>query len=481
MRHTKIVATLSDINSEPSFIRILFESGMNVARLNTAHLTLEKTKKLIDNIREVSDKIAILVDTKGPEIRTCSMQNEIFVSEGQEVRFSYKQDPTQFIDVCVNHEAFVSDLIPGNRILIDDGEIAASVKSKHPEYLICTIENSGIIKNNKSVNVPGVVTNLPALSEKDKAFIKFAAENEVDFIAHSFVRSKEDVFEVQELLDSYNSKIKIISKIENLDGVENIDDILEHSYGIMVARGDLGIEIPPEQIPIVQRNLIRKSIMYKKAVIVATQMLHSMIKHPRPTRAEVNDVASAVYSHADAVMLSGETAIGKYPVEAVRTMARIAMEVERDQDKDQDKISPPIRNEIPAYLAQSAIRSAGDLNPKAIVTSTTSGKTARYLASYRPDIPIYAICHSKRVVRELALTYGVVPSYGPFKRDRLQIQKAAIQSLLEDKTFQLEDLVIYVGGRFGKEGEASYMDISTALKMFKSTSQQHNDQEDDVT
>jgi pyruvate kinase len=481
MRHTKIVATLSDMNSDPTFIRMLFEAGMNVARLNSAHLNLEKTKKIIDNIREVSENIAILVDTKGPEIRTCSMQNEVFVSEGQEVRFSYKQDPGQLIDVCVNHAAFVTELMPGNRILIDDGDIAAVVKSKHPEFLICTIENSGIIKNNKSVNVPGVVTKLPALSEKDKAFIKFAAENEVDFIAHSFVRSKEDVFEVQSLLDRYNSKIKIISKIENLDGVENIDEILEHSYGIMVARGDLGIEIPPEKIPIVQRNLIRKSIMCKKAVIVATQMLHSMINNPRPTRAEVNDVASAVYSRADAVMLSGETAIGKYPAEAVRIMARIAREVEQDRDKDHELINPPIRNEIPAYLAQSAIRSAGDLNPKAIVTSTTSGKTARYLAAYRPDIPVYAICHSKRVVRELGLSFGVVPSYGPFKRDRLQIQKAAIQALLEDKTFQLDDLVIYVGGRFGKEGEASYMDISTAIKMFKSTSQQHNDQEEDAT
>ena len=478
MRHTKIVATLSDINSEPSFIKKLHEAGMDVARLNTAHLNLESTRKMIDNIRQVSEKIAILVDTKGPEIRTCSMQNEIQVNEGQEVRFSYKQDAGMLIDVCVNHAAFVSELQPGNRILIDDGEIAATVKSKHPEYLVCRVENSGTIKNNKSVNVPGVVTNLPALSEKDKAFIQFAAENQVDFIAHSFVRNKEDIFEVQALLDSYNSKIKIISKIENLDGVENIDEILEHSYGIMVARGDLGIEIPPEQIPIVQRNLIRKSIMYKKTVIVATQMLHSMIKHPRPTRAEVNDVASAVYSRADAVMLSGETAIGRYPVEAVKTMVRIATEVEQDRDKYTDAVTPPIKNEIPAYLAQAAIRSASDLNPEAIVTSTTSGRTARYLSAYRPELPVYAICHSKRVMRELALSYCVVPFYEPFKRDRLQIQKAAIQALLRENILQLNDLVIYVGGRFGKDHEASYMEISTALKLFMSTVETLDESED---
>ncbi len=474
MRLTKIVATLSDIKSVTFFIRYLYDAGMNVARLNTAHLGLEAAKNLINNIREVSDKIAILIDTKGPEIRTCSMQNELVVEENQEVKFSYTFNAENNIDVCVNHSKFVSYLKPGNRILIDDGAISAVVTKKYPEYLICKVENSGIIKNNKSVNVPGVVTDLPTLSEKDKRFIQFAAENEIDFIAHSFVRNKEDVLEVQKVLDEFNSPIKIISKIENMEGVENIDEILEHSYGIMIARGDLGIEIPPEEIPIVQRNLIRKAIMKKKPVIVATQMLHSMITHPRPTRAEVNDVASAVYSGADAVMLSGETAIGKYPVEAVQTMVRIAEKVEPDRNQYFESILPPVKNEIPAYLAQSAIRSAGDLNPCAIVTSTTTGKTARYLAAYRPEIPIYAVCHFKNVMRELALSYGVFPSFGEIKKNRLKIQKAAIQSMLKEKVFKLNDLVIYVGGRFGKDSEASYMEISTALKLYKSTIQKSN-------
>jgi pyruvate kinase len=475
MRQTKIVATLSDIKGDQNFIKMLYEGGMNVARLNTAHLGSDGAKMLITNIRAVSDKIAILIDTKGPEIRTCSMQNEIFAYEGQEIRFSYALNQEQDIDVCVNHSEFVSDLKIGDRILIDDGEIALQVTQKHADYLVGRVENSGIIKNNKSVNVPGVITNLPALSEKDKWFIQFAAENDVDFIAHSFVRNKEDILEVQNLLDQHNSKIKIISKIENLEGVENIDEILEHSYGIMIARGDLGIEIPPEKIPIVQRNLIYKSIMHKKPVIVATQMLHSMIQHPRPTRAEVNDVASAVYSRADAVMLSGETAIGKYPFEAVRTMARIAREVELDQNKQTEQIQPPVKNEIPAYLAQSAIRSAIDLNPKAIVTSTTTGKTARYLAAYRSEIPVYAVCHYSRVVRELALSFGVIPSFGEIKKNRLEIQKAAIHSLLKNNTFQLNDLVIYVGGRFGENSEASYMEISTAIKLYKSTIQKKED------
>lgn len=472
MRRTKIVATLSDFKSDINFIQVLFDAGMNVARLNTAHLGLEGGKKLIDNIRAVSDKIAILIDTKGPEIRTCSMQNDLLVDEGQEVTFSYALNTKNNIDVCVNHPEFVSDLKPGDRILIDDGAVAAIVTQKFPEYLTCRIENNGIIKNNKSVNVPGVVTNLPTLSEKDRWFIQFAAENKIDFIAHSFVRNKEDIMEVQKLLDEYNSPIKIISKIENMEGVVNIDEILDKSYGIMVARGDLGIEIPPEEIPIVQRNLIRKAILHKKPVIVATQMLHSMISQPRPTRAEVNDVASAVYSGADAVMLSGETAIGKYPVEAVKTMARIAEKVEPDRNKYFEPILPPVKNEIPAYLAQSAIRSASDLNPRAIVTSTTSGKTARYLSAYRTNIPVYAKCHFMHVVRELALSYGVFPSFGEIKKNRLKIQKAAIHSLLRENVFQLNDLVIYVGGRFGRDCEASYMEISTAFKLFKSTIQE---------
>lgn len=475
MRSTKIVATLSDIKTDRNLIQQFFDAGMNVARLNTAHMNMEAGKKLIRDIRSVSEQIAILIDTKGPEIRTCNMPRELPVIEGQEVHFSHTFDASRTIDVCVSHPKFVSDLKPGDRILIDDGYIGVIVTEKGEDYLTCMVENSGVIKNNKSINVPGVVTDLPALSEKDKRFIRFAAGNHIDFIAHSFVRSKEDVLEVQKLLDEFDSPIKIISKIENLEGVENIDEILEHSYGIMVARGDLGIEIPSEEIPIIQRNLIQKAIMYKKPVIVATQMLHSMIHHPRPTRAEVNDVASAIYSGTDAVMLSGETAIGDYPVESIRILDRIARKVEPDCQKNFEKAMPPVHHEIPAYLAQSAIRSAGDLNPRAIVTSTSSGRTARYLSAHRPKIPIYAKCHSKHVMRELALCYGVFPSYGPIKKNRLKIQKAAMQSLLDDKIFDPEDLIIYVGGRYGQDSEASYMEISTAIKLYKSTILTYND------
>lgn len=466
MRQTKIVATISDQRCDIPFIESLFKAGMNVARINTAHISAEGGKNLINNIRAVSKTIAILIDTKGPEIRTCKNQPELQVTEGQEILFSYNKIPGDTPNVCVNYKKFVEDLSEGDSILIDDGDIKVTVKSKFPDYLHCQVENSGIIKNNKSINVPGIKIKLPSISEKDKEFIAFAVENDLDFIAHSFVRNKKDIQDVQKLLDKYNSPIKIIAKIENLEGVKNIDEILEEAYGIMVARGDLGIELPAEQIPTVQRNLIRKAIQQKKPVIIATQMLHSMIEHPRPTRAEVSDVAGAIYSRTDAIMLSGETAYGKYPVEAIETMVRIAKEVEPDRDKRYDVIIPPIKNEIPAYLAHSAIRAAKELENCSIITSTTTGKTARYLAAYRSNIPVYAKCHSHRVVRELALSFGIKPSFLEMKKNKMQIQKAAIQSLLNDNTIKMNDLLIYVGGRFGDDCGASFIEVSTADKLF---------------
>jgi pyruvate kinase len=468
MRQTKIVATISDQRCDVPFIESLYNAGMNVARINTAHITKEGGIKLIKNIRAVSKTIAIMIDTKGPEIRTCKMQVHTEVTKDQEVLFSFQKIDSERTNICVNYKKFVADLHVGDNILIDDGDIKFTVKEKSESYLVCTVDNSGVVKNNKSVNVPGIKIKLPSISEKDKEFIAFAAEQELDFIAHSFVRNRKDVQDVQKLLNKHKSPIKIIAKIENLEGVKNIDEILEEAYGIMVARGDLGIELSGEKIPTVQRNLIRKSILQKKPVIIATQMLHSMIEHPRPTRAEVSDVAGAIYSRTDAIMLSGETAYGKYPVEAIETMVRIAKEVEPDRDKRYDVILPPIKNEIPAYLAQSAIRAARELENCVIVTSTTTGKTARYLAAYRSNISVYAKCHSHSVVRELALSFGIKPSFLEMKKNKMQIQKAAVQSLLNDNTINLNDLLVYVGGRFGEAASASFIEVSTADKLFVS-------------
>ncbi len=464
MRQTKIVATVSDQKCDVEFIRALYEAGMNVARLNTAHITRETGKKMVENIRKVSEKIAIVVDTKGPEIRTCSVQNEISVLEGEDIAFSFSPINSDLKNVCVSYEGFVGNLNVGDKILIDDGDIAVTVKEKHNDFLTCKVENDGTIKKKKSINVPGVEIKLPSLSERDVEFIRFAVENDLDFIAHSFVRNKNDIFEVQKILNEYNSKIKIIAKIENMEGVENIEEILDHAYGIMVARGDLGIELPEESIPPVQRNLVRKAILHQKPVIIATQMLHTMIEHPRPTRAEVSDVASAVYMGADAIMLSGETAYGKYPIEAVKAMNNICEKAEPDRDRRE--LMVPLKTDIPAYLAQSAIRAARELKPDAIVTSTTTGKTGRYLAAHRSFYPVYVMCHSKRVMREMALSFGIHPSFLEIKKNKMKIQKAAIQSLVKSGIIELDDLVIYVGGRFGVDAGASFIEISSADRLF---------------
>jgi pyruvate kinase len=464
MRQTKIVATISDQRCEIEFIQSLYNAGMNVARLNTAHISPETGKMMIDNIRAVSEKIAILVDTKGPEIRTCSVQNEISVSEGEKIVFSFSPQNSNMKNVCVNYTGFVQDLNKGNKILIDDGDIEFTVEEKHDDFLVCKVENDGTVKKKKSINVPGVQIKLPSLTQRDIEFIEFAIENKLDFIAHSFVRNKADVKEVQRILDEKNSPIKIIAKIENTEGVDNIDEILEAAYGIMVARGDLGIELPEEIIPTVQRNLVRKAILHQKPVIIATQMLHTMIQHPRPTRAEVSDVASAIYMYTDAIMLSGETAYGKYALEAVKVMDKIARRVEPDRDRRE--LTNPLKTDIPAYLAQSAIRAARELKPDAIVTSTTTGKTGRYLSAYRSIYPVFIKCHSHRVVREMALSFGIHPSYLEPKKNKMKIQKAAVEELVNEGTLKIDDLVIYIGGRFGEDAGASFIEISTADKLF---------------
>ena len=467
MKHTKIVATISDQRCEPEFIEALFKAGMNVARLNTAHISTESALKMIENIRSVSDTIGILVDTKGPEIRTANVADPIEVELDQLIEVSgiARESTENRKTLSVSYPNFHIEIPSDSKILIDDGEIELSVIEKKKDYALCRVENHGTIKNRKSVNTPGFSVKLPSVSEKDKKFIEFAAKNNVDFIAHSFVRNKEDVLKVQELLDKYNSPIKIIAKIENFDGVNNIDEILDYAYGIMVARGDLGIEIAAEKIPGIQRLLIKKSVQRKKPVIIATQMLHSMIEYPRPTRAEVSDVANAIYSRADAIMLSGETAYGQYPVEAVQYMSRIAKEVESGKDKRNDITIPAVENEVVAYLAEAAIQASTELKTTAIVTNTLTGRTARYLAAFRGDNPVYAQCYNMKVVRQLALSYGVRPSLIVPKKNRFKMVRSSLISLLDSGMLKGEDVVVYVGGSFGIGGGSTFMEISTAERL----------------
>ncbi len=460
-KHTKIIATISDKKCDVGFLTQLFEEGMNVVRLNTAHQTHDDAMKVIENVRKVSDRIALLVDTKGPEIRTVDVETELDLKKGDRIKMQGKGGP-ECKDVClrVSYEGFVKDIEVGKKILIDDGELELLVVDKNKESLIVEAQNEGVVKNRKSVNVPGVSINLPSLTQKDIEFIQFAIEQDIDFIAHSFVRHKADVLQIQGLLDKQNSAIKIIAKIENQEGVDNIEEILDHVYGVMVARGDLAIEIPAQKLPVIQRRIIRKCIERKKPVIIATQMLHSMINNPRPTRAEVSDIANAIYNRTDAIMLSGETAYGEYPVEAVRTMKEVAIEVEKELFPDTRKNFVRVNQELPIILARSAVKASQSLPVKAIVTDTLTGRTGRYLSAYRGTSPVYALCYSKRVMRELALSYGVEAEYRKLLASRDEYVKQSMYSLMEKNYFTSEDLVIIIGGSFGPSKGVSFMEIS---------------------
>lgn len=476
-KQTKIVATISDKRCDISFLEQLWLAGMNVVRMNTAHLNEEGFLKIIHNVREVSDRIAILVDTKGPEIRTTLTNEPIEIKSGDRIKVVGNPDGLSSKEtVYVTYRGITQKTHIGDDILIDDGEIDLEVIEVKDDYLLCRAKNDGVINSRKSVNIPGVRINLPSITERDKHFIQLAAQQDVDFIAHSFVRSKEDVEAVQEILDELGSPIKIIAKIENQEGVDNADEILEAAYGIMIARGDLGVEVAQEKIPGIQRVLIRKAVHHKKPVIVATQMLHSMINEPRPTRAEITDIANAIYYRTDAVMLSGETAYGKYPTEAVQTMAKTAYEAELTKLSENDIRVPYLQDddhEVTEFLAKQAVKSSGHLNVKAIVTDSHTGRTARILAAFRGKSPVFAITTTKRLARELALSYGILSDYqqgkgdGNTKESRRAYFIEAIRQLIDKKMIDSQDRVAYMGGSFGETGGTTYLEIVDACKVLE--------------
>lgn len=461
-KKTKIICTISDTDSSIGFLRELYLNGMNVVRINSAHASIESAQHIVDNVRKVSDRIAILIDTKGPEVRLTAMENSVGfkVKAGDTVIFG--NDPKSASSPLLlntNCRSFVDDVPVGASILIDDGSVELDVVEKDDNRLICRAVDDGAIKGRKSVNVPGVHISLPALTEKDRTFVNWAIDADIDFIAHSFVRNKEDLLEIQEILDSRNSHIKIISKIENQQGIDNIDEILTHCYGVMIARGDLGVEIAAEKIPLIQKKLIQRCRVRKKPVIVATQMLHSMIENPRPTRAEVSDVANAIIQSADALMLSGETAAGKYPVEAVRTMTKIAVETEESiltpPDLDLENVTKPIAG----VLARSLVAATLKLPVKAIIFDTWSGRTGRYLAEFRPKVPIYAMCYRSFTMRELALTYDIYAYPFEITATKEGFVENSIQLLMKDGKLQKGDLVGFIGGSFNDEVGATYMEF----------------------
>ena len=467
-KQTKIIATISDLRCDVEFIRALFNEGMNVARLNSAHMDIEGFDRVIGNIRTVSNQIGILIDTKGPEVRTTKSESPIEIRTSDRIKI--KGDPNMVSSkemIAVSYKDFVNDVNVGADILFDDGEIDVKVLAKEEDYLLCEALNDGVLGSRKSVNVPGVRINLPSLTERDKRNILYAIDKKIDFIAHSFVRNREDVLEIQKILDEHNSDIKMIAKIENQEGVDNADEILEYAYGLMIARGDLGIEVAQEKIPGIQRVLIRKSVIAKKPVIVATQMLHTMINNPRPTRAEVTDVANAIFYRTDALMLSGETAYGKYPVEAVRTMAKIAEEAEKTKLKDNDiKIPQHDDNDITSFLAKQAVDSMDLLNTRAIITDSYTGKTARHLAAYRGSCPILAICYKEQLIRQLALSYGVTPIYQEEKEDTRHYFFAALKMLIENGYLKFQDKVAYLSGSQSMGGGTTFLEINSIDNIF---------------
>ena len=472
MKQTKIVASVSDLRCEVEFIKQLYEAGVNVIRMNTAHATPDGLKQIIRNVRAVSPNLGILIDTKGPEVRTTGTDSPIDYKIGEKVSIvGNPGQETEHDTISLSYPDICKDVKVGDDILFDDGELDMQVIENDGAKLTVEVMNNGKLGSHKSVNVPGEHIDLPALTEKDKRNILLAIEEDIDFIAHSFVRSKEDLMEVQKILDEHNSDIKIISKIENQEGVDNIDEILDHCYGIMVARGDLGIEIPAEKIPGIQRMIIKKCVFRKKPVIVATQMLHTMIKNPRPTRAEVSDIASAVFHNTDALMLSGETASGAYPIEAVKTMAKIAEQAEADRRLHMPKVDVDGANSnLRDFLCKAAIETTSKLGVKCILTDSGTGDDARTLAAYRGPQPIVAICKHEKLQRWLALSYGVYATFP--KQDELdRMFYHTVKKLHDQGMVALDDKVTYLSGHMNigisdKSAGVSMLEVNTVSEVF---------------
>ena len=468
MKQTKIVASISDRRCSVEFIHDLFEAGMNVVRMNTAHATPEGIREIVENTRKVSHHIGILIDTKGPEIRTTGCSAPIYYKVGDVVKiFGRPEMDTEHDIINLSYTNFANDIHEGDEILFDDGALCMKVIGINGPAVIAQVQNEADLGSHKSVNVPGVHIDLPALTEKDVRNINLAIDLDIDFIAHSFVRSASDVKAVQDILDDRGSDIKIISKIENQEGVDNIDEIIEASYGIMIARGDLGIEVPIERIPGIQRSIIRKCVRAKKPVIVATQMLHTMIRNPRPTRAEVTDIANAIYYRTDALMLSGETATGDYPVEAVRTMAQIAEQAEKDKVRENDIVIPMSEHcTVREFLSRSAIESTETMNVKGIITDSSTGQTARNLAAFRGPNPVLAICYNEKLQRLLNLSYGVIPVYQKEHISPQELFLAAVRLLRQKGYIELDDRIAYLSGTSGINGGTTFLEINTARALF---------------
>lgn len=454
-RRTKIICTLGPATDDPTVLSELMLSGMNAARLNFSHGSYDEHLKRINMVKKLRDEmglpIALLLDTKGPEIRTgCFKNGKITLKRGQKFTLTPKETEGTEDRVSISYGDLYRDIEKGMRILIDDGLIEMLVSEINGEDIICEVLNDGVVSDHKSINVPDANLTMDYMSPKDIADIEFGIQQGVDFIAASFVRSAFDVLEIKRILEQHKATdIQVIAKIENRQGVEDIDNILRASDGIMIARGDMGVEIPFEELPSIQKELIEKCYISGKRVITATQMLESMTHNPRPTRAETSDVANAVYDGTSAVMLSGETAVGSYPVRALKTMAQICTKAEDDinyikrfEARHFDTVIG-----VPNAISHSACTTAHDLGAAAIITVSKSGFTARVISGFRPNCPIIAGCMNDKVFRQLALSWGVTPIHTKMKKTTDALFDHVVEeALAQTNLITKGDIAVITGG-----------------------------------
>ncbi len=471
MRRTKIVCTLGPSTDKEEVLRGLMKNGMNVARMNFSHGTHEEQKTRLDMIKKLRKEldlpVAALLDTKGPEIRIGDVEGgKLELKPGQEFTLTTEEMLGTAQKVSITYKELYRDVEAGDSILIDDGLIGMEVVRIEGEDIVCRVKNGGFISNHKGVNVPGVELNMPFVSPKDHDDIVFAVEQDYDFIAASFTRTAEDIMEIRKILHEHGGEhIHIIAKLENAQGVENCESILRVADGIMIARGDMGVEIPLEEVPVIQKKLIRQAMHMGKPVITATQMLDSMIKNPRPTRAETSDVANAIYQGTSAIMLSGETAAGAYPIEAVQTMAKIAERTERDIDYTRE-FKPRKLAEVPdvtSAISHATCTTATDLKAAAIVAVSKSGRTVSRIAKYLPVCPIIGCTTDERVYRQLSLLWGVTPVVMKEENTADELFDHAVELAEQKGLISRGELVVIAAGvPLGLSGTTNMMKVHIA-------------------
>ena len=471
LRKTKIICTLGPASESEEVIRELMLAGMNVARLNFSHGTHEEQRGKLERVKKVREElglpVALLLDTKGPEIRTGEFEKgKVELKKGQTFVLTTEDVLGNEGKVSITYKNLVKDVQEGDSILIDDGLIGLKVVKVTEKEIICSVENGGTVSNKKGINVPGVELKMPFISKKDKDDILFAVKEGFDYIAASFTRTADDILEIRRILEENNCNfIKIIAKVENDQGIKNVDEILRVADGVMIARGDMGVEIPLEEVPSIQKKLIRKAFETGKPIITATQMLDSMMKNPRPTRAETSDVANAIYQGTSAIMLSGETASGQYPVEALKTMVKIALRTEADIDYDErfKRRSIEDRTDITNAVSHATCTTAVDLHASAIITVTKSGRTVGMVAKHHPGCMIIGCCMDDYVCRQLNLYWGVQPRLLPKEEDADALFNSAVAAAEEAGLVSRGDLTVLTAGvPLGVTGTTNLIKVQVA-------------------